>query len=156
VKNLLSGIQSDPVVTIWKSLVKGDASKYPIVATTYRVSEHWQAGQMTRNLPWLVELMPEMFVELSEELAEEKGIRNGGRVIVESARGKIEAVAVVTKRFSPFSIDGKKVHQIGMPWHWGYMGLSTGDSANMLTPNIGDANTTIPEYKAFLCDIRAK
>jgi len=156
VDNLLSGIQSDPVVTIWKSLVKGDASKYPIVATTYRVSEHWQAGQMTRNLPWLVELMPEMFVELSEELAEEKGIRNGGRVIVESARGKIEAVAVVTKRFSPFSIDGKKVHQIGMPWHWGYMGLSTGDSANMLTPNIGDANTTIPEYKAFLCDIRAK
>ena len=156
VKNLLSGIQSDPVVTIWKSLVKGDVSDYPIVATTYRVSEHWQAGQMTRNLPWLVELMPEMFVELSEELAEEKGIRNGGRVIVESARGKIEAVAVVTKRFSPFSIDGKKVHQIGMPWHWGYMGLSTGDSANMLTPNIGDANTTIPEYKAFLCNIRAK
>jgi formate dehydrogenase major subunit len=100
--------------------------------------------------------MPEMFVELSEELAEEKGIRKGDKVIVESARGKIEAVAVVTKRFSPFSIDGRKVHEIGMPWHWGYMGLSKGDSANKLTPNIGDANTTIPEYKAFLCDIRAK
>jgi len=156
VGNLLSNTQSDPAVTIWKSLVKGDASKYPIVATTYRVSEHWLAGQMTRNLPWLVELMPEMFVEVSEELAEEKGIENGKKVIVESARGKIEAVAVVTKRFTPFSINGKRVHQIGMPWHWGYMGLSKGDSANVLTPNIGDANTTIPEYKAFLCDIMAK
>jgi len=156
VDNLLSGTQSDPAVTIWKSLVKGNVSKYPIVATTYRVSEHWQAGQMTRNLPWLVELMPEMFVEVSEELAAEKGIKNGRMVIVESARGKIEAVAVVTRRFTPFSIDGKRVHQIGMPWHWGYMGLSKGDSANVLTPNIGDANTTIPEYKAFLCDIMAK
>jgi len=156
VDNLLSGIQNDPVITIWESLVKGDPDTYPIVATTYRVSEHWQAGQMTRNLPWLVELMPEMFVEVSEELAEEKGIKNGGMVIVESARGKIEAVAVVTKRFTPFSINGKRVHQIGIPWHWGYMGLSKGDSANILTPNIGDANTTIPEYKAFLCDIRAK
>jgi len=156
VDNLLSGTQNDPAVTIWKSLVKGDVSKYPIVATTYRLSEHWNAGQMTRNLPWLVELMPEMFVEVSEELAAEKGIKNGEKVIVESARGKIEAVAVVTKRFTPFSINGKRVHQIGMPWHLGYMGLAKGDSANMLTPNIGDANTTIPEYKAFLCDVKAK
>ncbi len=156
VNNLLSGTQNDPAVTIWESLVKGDVSKYPIVATTYRLSEHWNAGQMTRNLPWLVELMPEMFVEVSEELAAEKGIKNGEKVIVESARGKIEAVAVVTRRFTPFLINGKRVHQIGMPWHLGYMGLAKGDSANMLTPNIGDANTTIPEYKAFLCDIRAK
>jgi len=156
VANLLSSTQNDPVITIWKSLVKGDVSEFPIVATTYRLSEHWQAGQMTRNLPWLVELMPEMFVELSEELAAEKGIKNGARVVVESARGRIEAVAIVTNRFSPYTINGKKVHHIGMPWHWGYMGLSTGDSANVLTPNIGDANTTIPEYKAFLCNIRAK
>jgi formate dehydrogenase major subunit len=156
VDNLLSGTQNDPVITIWKSLVKGDVSEYPIVCTTYRLSEQWQAGQITRNLPWLVELMPELFVELSEELAEEKGIKNGGMAIVESARGKIEAVAVVTKRFTPFLINGKRVHQIGVPWHWGYIGLSKGDSANILTPNIGDANTTIPEYKAFLCNIRAK
>jgi formate dehydrogenase major subunit len=160
VENLLSGTQNDPVVHIWESLKAAktpkEIEKYPIVCTTYRLTEHWQAGQMTRNLPWLVELMPEMFVELSEELAIEKGIQNGGQVIVESARGKIEAVAVVTKRFTPFSINGTKVHQIGMPWHWGYVGLSTGDSANLLTPNIGDANTTIPEYKAFLCDIRPK
>jgi anaerobic selenocysteine-containing dehydrogenase len=156
VDNLLSGTQNDPVITIWKSLVKGDVSKYPIVCTTYRLTEQWQAGQMTRNLPWLVELMPELFVEVNEELAEEKGIKNGEMAIVESARGKIEAVAVVTRRFTPFSINGKRVHQIGVPWHWGYIGLSKGDSANILTPNIGDANTTIPEYKAFLCDIRAK
>jgi formate dehydrogenase major subunit len=156
VDNLLSGTQNDPVITIWKSLVKGDVSEYPIVCTTYRLSEQWQAGQITRNLPWLVELMPEMFVEVNEELAEEKGIKNGGMAIVESARGKIEAVAVVTKRFTPFLINGKRVHQIGVPWHWGYIGLSKGDSANILTPNIGDANTTIPEYKAFLCNIRAK
>ena len=156
VANLLSSTQCDPAITIWASLVKGDVSEYPIIATTYRVSEHWQAGQMTRNLPWLVELMPGMFVELSEELAAERGIKNGAKVIVESARGRLEAVAVVTPRFAPYTINGKKIHQIGMPWHWGYMGLSTGDSANMLTPNIGDANTTIPEYKAFLCNIRAK
>ena len=95
-----------------------------------------------------------MFVEVGEELAREKGIVNGQKAIVESARGKVEAVAMVTRRFTPFMIGGKKVHEIGMPWHWGYMGLSKGDSANLLTANIGDANTTIPEYKAFLCDIR--
>jgi hypothetical protein len=63
-------------------------------------------------------------------------------------------VALVTKRYKPFQIKGRKVHQVGMPWHWGYIGLSTGDSANMLTPHIGDANTTIPEFKAFLVDVR--
>ncbi len=160
VDNLLSGTQNDPAVTIWPSLVAAktpeEIAAYPIVATTYRLTEHWQAGAMTRNLPWLVELMPEMFIELSEELAYEKDIQNGDRVIVESKRGQVEGVAVVTKRFSPFTLNGRTVHELGMPWHWGYMGLSTGDSANMLTPNIGDANTTIPEYKAFLCNIRRK
>ena len=108
---------------------------------------------MSRNLPWLVELMPDMFVELSEELAAEKGIANGDKVIVETARGKVEGVAVVTMRFKPFQINGSTVHEIGMPWHWGYTGLSKGDSANMLTPHVGDANTMIPEFKAFLCNI---
>ncbi|MFC1935484.1 formate dehydrogenase-N subunit alpha, partial [Chloroflexota bacterium] len=156
VDNLLSGTQSSPAIKIWASEMdfKGDPNQFPIVATTYRVSEHWQSGQMTRNLPWLVELMPEMFVELSEELAREKDIENGGRVIVETARGQVEGVAIVTKRFKPFQINGREVHQIGMPWHWGYTGISKGDSANMLTPHVGDANTMIPEYKAFLCNIR--
>ena len=134
----------------------GKVDKFPYVATTYRVSEHWQAGQMTRNQPWLVELMPEMFVELSEELAAKLGIKNGEKMIVESARGSVEGVALVTKRFKPFSINGRTVHQVGLPWHWGYMGLSTGDSANLLTPHVGDANTMIPEFKAFLVNVRSK
>jgi formate dehydrogenase major subunit len=156
VKNMLSGTQNDPALLKGASAdsQRGDPTKYPIVATTYRLTEHWQAGQMTRNLPWLVELMPEMFVELSEELAAEKGIVNGGKVIVESARGKVEAVAIVTKRFQPFQINGTVVHEIGLPWHWGYTGLSKGDSANLLTPHVGDANTMIPEYKAFLCNVK--
>ncbi len=155
-ENTLSGTQNDPAFKIWGGPMdfKGTPDKYPIVCTTYRLVEHWQAGQMTRNLPWMVELQPEMFVELSEELAAEKGIVNGGKVIVETARGKVEAVSVVTKRFKPFQINGRQVHQIGMPWHWGYTGLSTGDSANVLTPHVGDANTMIPEFKAFLCDVR--
>jgi formate dehydrogenase major subunit len=159
VTNPLSGQLNDPAFKIWPDVSgrpqeKGTPDQYPIVATTYRVVEHWQAGQMTRNQPWLVELQPEMFVEISEELAAVKGITNGGKVIVETARGSVSAVAIVTKRFKPFQLNGKTVHQVGMPWHWGYMGLSTGDSANILTPHVGDANTMIPEFKAFLCNIR--
>lgn len=131
-----------------------DPSRYPIVATTFRVSEHWQSGAMTRNLPWLVEMQPEMFVEMSPELAEEKGIQNGDKVIVESIRGSIEAVALVTRRLRPFHLNGRIVHQIAMPWHWGYRGLTVGGSANELTPPVGDANTMIPETKAFLCEVR--
>ena len=156
VQNLLSGTENSPTFLKGASAdsQRGGPDKYPIVCTTYRLVEHWQAGSMTRNLPWLVEMQPEMFVEISEELANDKGIKNGSRLIVESARGQVEAVAMVTKRFKPFQIDGKTVHQIGMPWHWGYAGLSTGDSGNKLTPHVGDANTMIPEYKAFLCNVR--
>jgi formate dehydrogenase major subunit len=75
-------------------------------------------------------------------------------VVIENARGSIEAIAMVTPRFKPFTISGKTVHQVGMPWHWGYTGLSKGASANSLTPHVGDANTMIPEFKAFLCDVR--
>ncbi len=156
VPNLLSKQQINPAFKIWPSAAeqKSEADRYPIVATTYRLTEHMQAGGMSRNLPWLVELQPEMFVELSEELAAEKGIKNGDRVVVESARGQVEGVAIVTLRFKPFSVNGRTVHQIGLPWHWGYVGISTGDSANALTPHVGDANTMIPEFKAFLCDVR--
>jgi formate dehydrogenase major subunit len=156
VENLMSGTQSDPALLEGATAKnqRCDPAQYPIVATTYRLTEHWQAGQMTRNLPWLVELMPGMFVEMSEELAAEKGIANGSKVIVENVRGKVEGTAIVTKRFKPFEINGKIVHEVGLPWHWGYTGLSTGDSANLLTPHVGDANTMIPEYKAFLCDVK--
>jgi formate dehydrogenase-N alpha subunit len=153
VKNKLYSQQSNPVITVWSPEEVGTPDKFPIVATTYRVVEHWQAGQMTRNLTWLSELMPDMFIELSHELAEEKGIKNGDRVKVTTARGSVSAFALVTHRFKPFNLNGISVHQIGLPWHWGYSGLAVGDSANILTPNVGDANTLIPEYKAFLCDI---
>jgi formate dehydrogenase major subunit len=156
VENIMSGTQVSPVFLKGASAdsQRGEAGQYPIIATTYRLVEHWQTGPMTRNLPWLAELMPEMFVELSEELAAEKGIVNGGKLVVESARGSLEAVAMVTKRFKPFKVNGSTVHEIGMPWHWGYAGLVTGDSANLLTPHVGDANTMIPEYKAFLVNVR--
>jgi formate dehydrogenase major subunit len=156
IQNIMSPTQKNPVSIIWSSEMNrwGSVQDYPIVATTYRVTEHWQTGGMTRNLPWLNELMPEMFLELSEELGREKGITSGDRVIIESARGKIRAVAIVTHRFRPFLIDGRIIHQVGLPWHWGYSGLSKGDTTNKLTSHIGDANTTIPEYKAFLCNIR--
>jgi formate dehydrogenase major subunit len=150
IANPLSGTQNDPAIKVWRPTEIGDPSEYPIVCTTYRVTEHWQAGQMTRNSPWLVELMPEPFVEMSEELAKELGVNNAELVTVESIRGKIQAVAIVTKRFRPFRLNGKIVHQIGLPWHWGFKGLSVGDSANDLSPHVGDANTMIPEFKAFL------
>jgi formate dehydrogenase major subunit len=154
VENVLSKQQNNPAFKIWRPDEQGTPDKYPIVCSTYRVCEHWQGGQMTRNMPWVIEAMPEPFVEMSEELATEKGIANGEKVIVESTRGQVYMVAVVTKRFKPFQMNGKRVHQVGIPWHWGYTGLSTGDSANMLTPHVGDANTMIPEYKAFLVNVR--
>ena len=152
--NPLSGTQNDPAITVWRPEEIADPNEYPIVCTTYRVTEHWQAGQMTRNLPWLVELMPQVFIEMSEELAGELGIENAELVTVESIRGSIQGVTIITKRFKPFTILGKTVHQIGIPWHWGYSGLCTGDSANILSPHVGDANTMIPEFKAFLVRVK--
>jgi formate dehydrogenase-N alpha subunit len=153
--NPMSGTMTNPPAFIGTYMnPRGTPDKFPIVGTTYRCTEHWQTGIMTRNLPWLVEMMPEMYVELSEELAAEKGITNGSKVVVSSARGEIKVVAMVTKRFKPMTINGKTIHEIGMPWSWGYSGMSKGDSGNILTPQVGDANTSIPEFKAFLCDIR--
>jgi len=154
IPNPLSKQQSNPAFKIWRPEEQGTPDKYPIVCSTYRLCEHWQGGQMTRNMPWLIEMMPEPFVEMSEELAAEKDIANGEKVIVESTRGQVHLKAVVTKRFKPFQLNGTAVHQVGIPWHWGFTGLSTGDSANKLTPHVGDANTMIPEYKAFLVNVR--
>ena len=162
VKNLLSSIQNNPAIKFNYPINEGktpiatvaDAGKYPIIATTYRLTEHWQAGQMTRNSAWLVELRPKMFVEISRSLAGKKGIKNGDEVKVISARGEITAYANVTDSLKPFNINGKMYETIGLPWHYGFIGLATGCSANCLTHDIGDANTMIPEYKAFLCDIQ--
>jgi formate dehydrogenase major subunit len=158
VRNLLNPQPYNPAVEValWRDRERetGTPDRFPIVATTFRLSEHWQAGAMTRNLPWLAELQPDMFVELSEELAAAKGVKTGDRVAVTSARGRLIAYALVTKRLKPMTVAGKRIHQVGLPWHWGYAGIATGDSANLLTPHVGDACTTIPEYKAFLCDLR--
>jgi anaerobic selenocysteine-containing dehydrogenase len=90
---------------------------------------------------------------MSKTLAQAKGVKNGDKVRVKTARGDITAYAVVTARFKPFKLNGKSYEEIGLPWHYGYKGLATGASANSLTPHVGDANTMIPEYKAFLCDV---
>jgi formate dehydrogenase major subunit len=129
--------------------------KYPFVGTTYRVTEHWQTGVMTRNEPWLLEAEPQIFVEMSEELAELRGIANGEKVMVDSLRGSIWAKAIVTKRLKPFEIQGTVVHQVGLPWHFGWSWPKDGgDSANILTPSVGDPNTGIPETKAFMVNVR--
>ena len=130
--------------------------RYPYVATTYRVTEHWQTGVMSRHMPWLLEMVPQQFLEMSKELAAEKGIKGGDVLKVSSARGELRAMAVVTSRFKPFKVGGSTVHQVGMPWcfGWQYPGdEKSGDSANILTPFIGDANTMIPESKAFMVNV---
>jgi formate dehydrogenase-N alpha subunit len=152
-RNLLSGTALSPAVKVWRPEEVGTTAEFPIVGCTYRVSEHFQSGGMTRNMPWLVELVPDNFVEMSRELAATRGIGNGDRVRVRTARGEIEVFALVTGRFKPFTVDGHTVHQVGIPYHFGFMGLGKGAIANTLTPHVGDANTMIPEYKAFLCEV---
>jgi len=175
-KNLLTGVSdtedngtpgfNDPCCYIGKLEMdgqgwneRGTPDKFPYIGMTYRLTEHWQAGQMTRNHPWLIELQPQPIAELDPVLAGKKGIKSGDIVEVSTARGSIEAVAIVTKRFQPLKVGGNTVHQVGVPWHWGYTGQCTGispngSSGNVLTPHVGDANTTIPEYKTFLCNIK--
>jgi formate dehydrogenase major subunit len=159
VQNPFSKVQSSPCAQIWQSSEfdrYGKPDVFPIVATTYRVSEHWQTGAMSRNMPWLVGLTPNAFVEIGTALAQREGIKNGDRVIVSSARGSIEVYALVTERFQPFFIEGRMIDEIGLPWHWGYAGIVPGDIANDLTASVGDANSQIPETKVFLCNIKRK
>jgi formate dehydrogenase major subunit len=96
-----------------------------------------------------------MFCELSEELAELKGIQNGDKVILENPRGSLWAIAIVTKRFKPFEVMGNPVHMVGIPWHYGWVWPKDGgDAANLLTPAVGDPNTGIPETKAFMVNVK--
>ena len=128
--------------------------RFPIVLTTYCLTEHWCGGGDTRNTPVLLEAEPQIYVEMSPQLAEEKGIKNGDKVAVESIRGRVEAVAMVTIRIKPFIIQGKTVHLIGMPFCFGWTTPGCGDSTNRLTPAVGDPNTTIPEFKASLVNVK--
>jgi len=157
-KNPFSSQLVNPVAPTYSTemdIYRSCDPRYPFIGTTYRVSEHWQTGVMTRWQPWLLEAEPQLFVEMSKEMGKLKGINNGDKVIVESARGKVEAVAVVTIRLRPFQIEGNTVHQIGLPWHYGWVyPKDGGDSANLLTPSTGDPNTRIPETKAFMVNVR--
>jgi formate dehydrogenase major subunit len=161
-KNFMSGTYTNPTAAVYGS--KADVYKtcdprFPFVGTTYRVVEHWQTGVMTRHQPWLLEMQPQMFVELSEELAALKGIKNGERVLATSARGQLECTAIVTKRLKPLKVSGQlgsEVHQVGFPWCYGWQKPDSGkeESANLLTPSTGDPNTRIPETKAFMVNIQ--
>ena len=128
--------------------------RFPIVLTTYRLTEHHVSGQMTRWLPRLVALQPELFLELSPELARERAIRHGSWVTIVSARGAIEARAMVTRRLRPFHIADRTVHQVGLPFHWGYQGIATGSIANDLTHLVLEPNVGIYEVKALMVDVR--
>ncbi len=154
-RNPLSSQRINPTIALFPQyhFITCDP-RFPFVATTYRVTEHWQTGLMTRHVPSLIEAEPQMFIELSKELAELRGIKNGDRVLISSPRGKVEAIAVVTKRWKPFKVAGQIIHEVGLPWCYGWLvPKDGGESANLLTPTIGDANTAIPEFKAFLVNV---
>ncbi len=137
----------------------GKVADYPYIATSYRLTEH--EHYVTQHVPLLVGLQPQAFVEVPQELAREKGIKTGDRVRVSSARGRLEVAALVTRRLGAMTVGGKKVFHIGIPIHWGFVGLAAEKHpelsrhwlANALTPFVGDANSRTPEYKSFLVNI---
>jgi formate dehydrogenase major subunit len=131
------------------------ADLFPFVMTTYRLTEHHTAGGMSRFLPYLAELQPEMFCEVSPELAASRGLENGGYATIVTTRSAIEARVLVTDRLVPLRVQGRVIEQVGLPYHWGWKGASTGDSANDLFPLVLDPNVHIQEVKAATCDIRA-
>ena len=157
-KNPLSGQLINPTIQIFKSDLDKVANadpNFPYVCTTYSCTEHWCSGALTRWQAWLLEAQPELYAEIGEALAKEKGIGNGERIKVFSVRGGVECVAMVTKRFRPFLVEGRTVHQVGLPFNYGWLfPKDGGDSANFLTPTVGDANTFCPEYKAFMVNVK--
>jgi formate dehydrogenase major subunit len=151
------GQSTSPVVTKMKTPLDkyGDpAGGFTIVCTTYRLTEHYH--YWTKNNPMNVQLVPEPFVEIPAELADDMGLTGGERVKVISARGSYVAKAMVTRRIKPMLIDGRKTYQIGVPIHWGYRGIAEEagrtslDSANLLSPTVIDPNAYTPEFKGFL------
>ena len=145
---------SNPAARVFKGDLENFAKgkDFPYAATTYRLTEHFHFWTKHTRLASIMQ--PEQFVEISLELAHEKGIKGGDRVKVSSTRGFIKAVAVVTKRIKPLTVNGKTVHHVGIPIHWGFKGVAkSGYLANTLTPFVGDANTQTPEFKSFLVNI---
>ena len=156
VRNLLYKMQDAPTTRYFpgpmNALAHTPESDFPVVACTFRVTEQYLSGPMSRFNSWLNELMPAMFVELSPELAAEHGITNGDWMTVESPRGAIEARALVTRRIQPMTVDGKTIHQIGIPFQWGYAGEIVGSSVNDLTSTMtADSNVSMHETKVFAC-----
>jgi formate dehydrogenase major subunit len=130
----------------------GKPDQFPYVATTYRLTEHFH--YWTKHCRSNAVVQPEQFVEIGEALGADLGIRSGDHVRVHSNRGHIVAVAVVTKRLMSLDVEGKKVHTVGIPIHWGFTGVArNGYLTNTLTPFVGDANTQTPEFKAFLVNV---
>ena len=117
-KNPFGARLTNPIAATFKSdkdSIMSCDPRLPFIGTTYRVTEHWQTGVVTRHMPWLIEAEPQVFVEISEQLARLKGIGNGEKVTVQSPRGSLEAVAIVTKRLKPFTIQGQEVHMVVCP-----------------------------------------
>ena len=155
VKNVINpAIRGNPVARIFQADVAsfGDSDEFPYAATSYRLTEHFH--YWTKHNRVNAVLQPEFFVEISHQLADEKGVANGSWVRVWSKRGEVKAKAYVTKRIQPLICDGKTVHVVGIPLHWGFMGAAAkGWGPNSLTPVVGDANSDTPEFKAFLVNI---
>jgi formate dehydrogenase major subunit len=158
VANPLYGQQCNPARMEWDRRDNPyhrpvDDPRFPYVITTFRVTEHHTAGGMSRWVSWLAELQPEMFCEVSQELAREKALRHGDWATISTARAEIEARVLVTPRLKPLRMRGRTVHQIALPYHWGGKGLVTGDSANELIAQVADPNVSIQESKAFTGNI---
>ena len=152
------GVRGNPVARVFandlEQFAKVASPEFPYAATSYRLTEHFH--YWTKNNHVNAVLQPEFFVEISEELAKEKGVAKGGWVRVWSTRGSVFAKAVVTKRIKPLICDGKPIHIVGIPIHWGFIGAARkGFGANVLTPFVGDANIETPEFKAFLVNLEA-
>ncbi len=163
VPNLLYGRQRNPARELTPSSEHNryqpsgnepGSDVFPYAATTYRLTEHHTAGGMSRWVPYLSELQPEMFCEVSPELAAERGLEHAGWATIVTARAAIEARVLVTERMAPLRVNGKVLHQVGLPYHWGDQGYSTGDAANELAHLSLDPNVHIQEVKALACDIR--
>jgi formate dehydrogenase major subunit len=147
-------VLNNPAARIYKSDLDGlgQADKFPYVGTTYRLTEHFPFW--TKNVESSAIVQPEAFVEIGEDLAKEKGIATGELIKVRSSRGEIKVKALVTKRIKALTCDGKKIHTIGIPIHWGFIGQAkSAFLTNTLTPFVGDANTQTPEFKSFLVNI---
>ncbi len=158
VKNIVYKQQSNPTAMVWdipgNAYAKVGSPEYPHVLSSYRLTEHHLSGVMSRWLPWLCELMPELFCEISPEHADELGVKSTDWLVISTPRGSIRAKALVTRRIRPYKLKEKTVHHVGLPWHWGYKGVAQGAVTNNLSALVADPNVTIHEGKVFVCNVK--